>query len=76
MYEELTQIFRDVFADPSLEINRSTTAAQVRGWDSITHLKLIVTIEEVLGISFTGFEIMRMQNVGDMLDLIEQKRRS
>jgi acyl carrier protein len=75
MQEELTEIFRTVFEDPALEINRATTAADVEGWDSITHLTLITTVEENFGVSFTGFEIMKMQNVGDMIDLIEQKRK-
>jgi acyl carrier protein len=68
-----TSVFRDVFDDPSVVITRQTTAADIFGWDSLTHINLIVAIEGEFKIKFTLVEIKPLKNVGDMLDLIQSK---
>lgn len=71
--ERVNKVFRTVFENPNISVNDTTTAEDIEGWDSITHLTLITSIESEFGISFTGFEIMGMQNVGDMIRLVAQK---
>jgi len=71
--ERVNKVFRTVFENPQISVNASTTAEDIDGWDSITHLTLITSIEAEFDVSFTGFEIMGMQNVGDMVRLIAQK---
>jgi len=71
--ERVNKVFRTVFENPQISVQNTTTAEDIDGWDSITHLTLITSIETEFGISFTGFEIMGMQNVGDMMRLIAQK---
>ncbi len=75
-HEQLTQVFRTVFQDNSIEITRSTTAADIDQWDSITHLELITATEEAFKIEITGFDVMALKNVGDLLDLIDRKLES
>lgn len=72
-HEQLTKVFRSVFKDDSIEIKRDTTAADIDGWDSITHLDLITATEEEFGIEISGFDVMGLRNVGDLLDLISRK---
>jgi acyl carrier protein len=69
----LEEVFRDVFESPTLEIGDSTTAQDVPGWDSLTHIDLIVAVEKAFGISFTTREVMGLANVGDLLILIERR---
>lgn len=71
--ERVNKVFKTIFENENIAVNANTTAEDIEGWDSITHLTLITSIETEFGISFTGFEIMRMQNVGDMMDLIATK---
>lgn len=66
-------IFREVFDDPSIEITREMTANDVDKWDSLTHLTMIAKIEDVFGIKFKLKELVKMKNVGDMLDKIQEK---
>lgn len=73
IHEKLTGVFRKVFNDPTVEIKRETTAKDIEGWDSITHLDLITGTEEAFGIEITGFEVMNLKNVGDLLDLLAAK---
>jgi acyl carrier protein len=69
----LTDIFREVFNQPGLEITRATTADDVRGWDSLKHVELMVTIEAGFGVRFKVVEIGRLRNVGDLIDKIRSK---
>jgi len=71
--EELNTIFRNVFGDKSLVINRESTADDVDDWDSLTHMNLVMTIERQLKISFALGELETLQNVGQMFDLINAK---
>ena len=72
---ELTRIFRTTFDDPSLVLRDAMTAADVEGWDSLTHIALIVAIERAFHIKFTLAEISRLSDVGALIRLINQKVR-
>ncbi|HTL81687.1 MAG TPA: acyl carrier protein [Bacteroidia bacterium] len=74
IFSQLTQVYRDVFSQPDLQIERQMTAKDIRGWDSMSHLTLIVTVEKVFGIRLSGSEVMRLKNVGDLADIIERKK--
>jgi acyl carrier protein len=71
--ERLTRTFQLIFDNPNLELRRSTSAKEVEGWDSLTYINLIVAIEREFGIRFTTAEIARLQNVGELADLIAGK---
>ncbi|WP_317898629.1 acyl carrier protein [Aurantibacillus circumpalustris] len=72
-HEKLTQVFRSVFKNDAIEITDSTNASDIDQWDSITHLDLITAVEEAFAIEITGFDVMGLKNVGDLLDLIQRK---
>lgn len=71
----LNSIFRDLFDDPGLEISDSMTAADVEGWDSLTHINLIVSVEKEFKIKLSTAEVRGLKNVGDFLALIAKKVR-
>ena len=71
--DQLTNVFRTVFDDPSLTLQDSTTAADVEGWDSLTHIQLIVEIERAFHIKFTLAEIQKLEDVGALIRLIGRK---
>lgn len=74
VFEKLDQVFQDVFDDESLHLTDETTAADVDGWDSLEHIDLMASVERAFGIRFSMGEITRMKNVGEMADLILEKR--
>lgn len=71
--ERAQSIFRDVFDDEKLEIYDEMQAKDVEGWDSLTHITLIMTIEDTFGVKFTTREVMGFQNVGEMLNCLSKK---
>ena len=71
----LTTIFHDVF-DDDLVVTRELSASQVDGWDSLTHLRLILSVERAFKVKFSAAETGKLQNVGDLADLIESKHRA
>lgn len=73
---ELAAILRREFLDPNVTISRATTADDVAGWDSLSHVRLLVHIEKHFRIRFAPLEADRLKNVGDLADLIATKRES
>jgi acyl carrier protein len=73
LYERIGPIFRDVFDDDELEIGPETTADDVDGWDSLSHIRLIVSLERELGVKFSSAEVGGLKNVGDLATLIRSK---
>ena len=71
VYERLTSVFEDVFED-DIALSDSTTAADVPGWDSISHITLLVCIEQEFGIKLPMKDVVHLRNVGDMVSLISQ----
>lgn len=72
IFEELNSIFRDLFDDLELTVNDDTTAQDVDGWDSLMHITLISAVESKFGIRFAMKDVIGMENVGEMVDIIEE----
>ncbi len=71
---QLTDIFRDVFDDESIEIFDAMTAKDVEEWDSLNHINLIVAVERHFKVKFTTKEVSNLANVGEFIALIGSKR--
>ena len=74
--DQLEKIFRGVFVDYALPLGRETSAKDVDGWDSLTHLRLIVSVQRGFGIKFSAAETGRLKNVGELIDLVASKVRA
>jgi len=71
--ERLNAIFCEVFDDDSIRILPEMTANDIDGWDSLSHVNLIVTIETRFKIRFTQKELLTFKDIGDLLDCIKGK---
>ena len=70
----INDIFRDVFEDDDLVVDRDTTAADVAGWDSVQHINLVLRIEARFGIRLGSAEVADLQNVGDLIDAVARRQ--
>ena len=71
--QRLDHVFQDIFDDPSLEVRDDMTANEVEGWDSLSHINLIVAVEKEFRIRLTTAEVRGLKNVGDFVTLIAAK---
>lgn len=71
IFEKLNEIFQDVFDDEELTVGEQTTAADVDGWDSLSHIMLLSAIEDEFGVKFDMKAVQGLKNVGAMAELIE-----
>lgn len=70
---KLTEIFRDVFDDESIELTDTTTADDIDEWDSLEHITLIAAVEKAFKMRFTMKEVSSMKNVGEMMTILEER---
>ena len=73
LVERLNQVFCEVFDDEDLKINLEMTANDVEGWDSLSHINLIVAIETRFDIRFKQREVLLFKNIGDLFKCIQTK---
>ena len=71
--QQVENIFKDILEEENITLTEETTANNVDGWDSLTHIQLIVAIEKHFKIKFSSREILSWKNVGEMLDCIQTK---
>lgn len=78
---KLNEIFRDIFddegielsEDTTIELGEDTTARNIDGWDSLTHVNIVVAIEREFNIEFSTDEVKNMNNIGSMIEVIAKK---
>jgi len=71
IFEQLNEVFRDVFDDESIVVTDETTADDIEDWDSLEHINLVAAVEMQFGVKFNMGQIVTLKNVGEMADLIE-----
>jgi acyl carrier protein len=73
IYANLAKVFADVFDEESIKLTPELSAKDVDGWDSLTHIRLIFTIEKAFKVKFSTSEISRLENVGALVALIKTR---
>ena len=71
--KRVEEIFREELELNDLVLTDETTAEDVEGWDSLSHVQLVAAMEEAFGIEVKSREILSWENVGDLIDSIQKK---
>ena len=58
---------------PLSEVTDQLTMAEVENWDSLQHMNLIASLEQVYGAEFTFEEIVSMQSVAEIKRVLQGK---
>lgn len=72
---KVEDIFKDVFANTDIKLSDSMTSEEIECWDSLTHLQLIMKIEQDFNMKFTTAQIRDTKDVGRLLDIIQENVR-
>ncbi len=73
IYARLSSVFHDVFDDDSLVVSPELTAADVPDWDSLSHIRLMLTVQKTFDIKISAAQAANLQNVGELAALIRAK---
>jgi len=68
----LTNIYRDVFDNDSIELFDAMTQDDIEEWDSLTQLRLLIQIEKSFNIKFSVVHIKRIKSVGELINIITE----
>ena len=71
--EKVGEILISVLQHEKFELKDDLVAADVDGWDSLTHMAIIVAIEEKFNITFKLKELNKLTNLGALMGLIQSK---
>lgn len=69
--DKLQQIFETVFTI-KYAVSESMKRDDIKEWDSVNHLNLIVEIEDIYGVSFSIDEIEKISSIADILKKINK----
>lgn len=72
IYTRLADAFQQVFEE-EVEVTPQLSAKDVEGWDSLTHIRLILTVEKIFRVRFSTSEVGRLQKVADLVTLIKAR---
>jgi len=70
---KLKSIFETVLDVDDLDLRDDLSAGDIEEWDSLSHVRLIVTVERQFDIKFSNSEIEELKNVGDLIRLVMTK---
>ena len=73
--KELNKIFIAYFNNKKILINEKTTSKDIKNWDSLAQVALIISIERKFKIKFSVKEVDNLKNIGDMIKLIIAKKK-
>jgi len=68
----ITRVAADILGSPDLELSEATTARDVSGWDSLSHVQIVLGVESAFGIRLNATEIAQMKNAGSLIDLVQK----
>ncbi len=70
---QLGEVLEDVLGRDDIEVRDQDAAEDVEGWDSLSHIRIMASVEREFGIRFSNAEIEKLQTAGDLIDQILAK---
>jgi acyl carrier protein len=70
---QLTAVFQVVMDRDDIVLSDTMSADDLDEWDSLSHIRLMASVEKRFGVRFTNAEISGLKNVGGLISLIGKK---
>ncbi len=68
---ELESIFREIFADESLQLLNETGTDDIEEWDSLMQVLLVEEVERTFNFKIDMDNVFQIKTFGDFLQVIE-----
>ena len=66
-------VMSKVFNILAEQINENSSPESIEGWDSLSHLTLVVSLEEEFNLEFTDEQMMDMMDFKSIVNLLTKK---
>jgi len=76
MNEDVFKVVASIMGVPVESVNEASAPETLANWDSLRHMKLILAVEESLGVEFNDEDIVAIKDVRGLIARIEAKRRN
>ncbi|MBK25575.1 MAG: hypothetical protein CME70_16380 [Halobacteriovorax sp.] len=73
MLDKIQTAFSEVFGVDSSLVNTDTTINNLKEWDSLKHLQMIMKLEANFSTKFEMGEIAQMDSVQKIIEVLESK---
>jgi acyl carrier protein len=73
IFDKIRYIASDVFSVPVDIINANSSPDTIEAWDSMTHLNLVLALEDEFRLHFSPEEIASMRDIATIVTLIKSK---
>jgi hypothetical protein len=72
-FEQFVDVIRRVFKQPDVTITRASKSTQVPGWNSLSHVMLILELQSEFDSDIEPGETLMLKDVGALYDMTVQK---
>lgn len=73
IYAKITAVLCEVLENDSIKAEAGMTAKDVDDWDSFSHIRIVLGVEQAFGVKFATPEIAQFENIGQLADLVAEK---
>jgi acyl carrier protein len=73
IYSRLAKVFEDVLDQEPAAVSADLLISEMDGWDSLTNIRLILTIEKEFRIKFLTSDLDNLHSAGDLVAVIKAR---
>ena len=70
---DLKRVILDELGLEDWQMDDETTAAEIPGWDSLSHANVILAVEKAFAVRFSSVEVLKLNRIGDLQRLLDSK---
>jgi acyl carrier protein len=73
IFNKIKNTLTEITNKDNSRLNINSTTSEIEGWDSITHIEFIITLENEFQIKFTASEMAEFKNLKELCEVIQKK---
>jgi acyl carrier protein len=73
IFARVAELMADVFDLDDFVVANNTCADDIEEWDSLSHIRFMITLERAFKVKFSNEEISELKNVGELVAVIGKK---